>query len=556
MTPSAFKEVNEIYNQTFHHSSPLILLHPDENRQYTNEELERLRERDFKTRLLICSKTVNGNSVCLRTHFTDNHKYESHLNYVRDFFKAAYVTKNYTSAKTTATELLSMFFAFNPSQYYSFAVTVASGLSNYGENISFQRDGNMVESGFDDAVAHRELCLLMDILFSKVAMYRFLVKEDGNNTYRLVHCGTKGSTNKRPLVYAVFSFLIQFCLTAYVLAESISTGIEHFKFRNLPLATLTFIYSAMIAYPGMTDSDIAMQLYGKVGPLQLADKFVNQILTFVLLFSGFFVIMIQESFIEAVLNTAALLFIPEIDDQLPQLLGLDGDSIIRNYLVYQSLRQFDKISKMGNITNEHLRSVNKSIGVPFCDYYLTNIKEQASYPEDGISFTPYQVVAGEDGTGDQVDPSNFVTEKCLIRKLVWSYTTSSKFANSTLPRIGYLKIEKLNGEVVEIRMKGLNNDILISDVKHVLSGVFIITTFQMSDSILRMRVCGSPNARDFLNAFEYYSLWGLSALATKTLKEEASKFNVKDFEKSNEKNPYIPLKGPDTASSEGMGGFF
>jgi hypothetical protein len=53
------------------------------------------------------------------------------------------------------------------------------------------------------------------------------------------------------------------------------------------------------------------------------DVVVNTILPSVLIVAGVFVILGQDSFIEAVLNTAALLFIPEIDDSLPSLLGFD-----------------------------------------------------------------------------------------------------------------------------------------------------------------------------------------------------------------------------------------
>ncbi len=560
---SNYTKLEEVYAKTFHELAPLILLHPGEKRDYTEEEFDHLKQRDFKTRWFMRNTTVNGTSVSLRTHFTDNHKYESHLNYVRDYFKAATVTNNLTSAKTTLTELLSMFFAFKPSQYYSFAVSTASGLSNYGDNISFELGTNgLLEEGYSELAARKKLCLFMDIIFSKVAMYRFLVQSEGTNTYRLVHCGTKGSRIKSPLVYAFFSFLLQLCLTGYVVLENI-TSAESLSLRNLPLAILTLVYSTMIAYPGMTDSGIARKLYGKIGLLQTVDYFVNTILTVVLLISGFFVIMIQESFIEAVLNTAALLFIPEIDDQLPKLLGLDEEAIIRNYLTYQSLKEFDAISKMDDvtITKKLTEMQNQSIGVPFCDYYLTNIEEQATYPEDGITFSPYQVKAGKNGDGHQIGSSSFVTGSCLIRKLVWSYTTSDKYVHSSTPRIGYLKIEKLfsSHENIEIHRKGpVDDDCYVSDVKHVLEGVFIITTFQMSDDIIRLRVCGSPSAKDFMAAFEYYSLWELGTNATNILQAEIAK------EKSHKLGKMQPMKSfdqyismgrvPSSSSNSDMGG--
>ena len=560
LLPSKYSKLNEVFYSTFSESAPFIFLHEDDGRDYNNEEFEHLHERGFETKLLLCRLTVAGKSVCLRTHFSDNHKYDSHLNYVRDFYKAAYVTRNLTAAKTTASELLYMFFNFDPSQYYSMAVTIASGLSNFGENIDFEKSDMFLKDGWDTDLERRKLCLLMDVLFSRIASYRFLLQDGGCNTYRVVHCGTKTSVNKRPLFYAVFSFLIQLCLTIYVVMENLNHRNE-FQLRNLPLAILTFIYSSMIAYPQMTDASSAFKVYGRVGPLQMMDCFVNEILTFILLFSGFAVILIQDSFIEAVLNTAALLFIPEIDDQLPSLLGLEESTIIENYLTYQMMKQFESISKLKDeeITRSYLRSVNTSIGIRFNDHFLCNIPEEGSRFSEGINFTPYQIRSRKEGLGHQIDPVSFVTENCLIKKLVWSYTSSKRYEKSSHPRIGYLKIEKFNDQgEVEIIGKGVNEEIHVCDNKYVLEGVFIITSFQMSDFIFRLRVCGAPNAKDFLNALEYYSLWGLSANAARTLERESyleKKHHVKnDDDKTEDATTYVRL-GERSNSSYGMSGF-
>ena len=560
LLPSKYSKLKEIFYRTFSESAPLIFLHEDDGRDYTQAEFQHLHERDFKTKLLLCRLTVAGKSVALRTHFSDNHQYDSHLNYVRDFYKATYVTRNLTAAKTTASELLNMFFNFDPSQYYSMAVTIASGLSNFGENVDFEKSEMFLKDGWDTDLERRKLCLLMDVLFSRISSYKFLLQDGGCNTYRVVHCGTKTTVNKRPLFYAVFSFLIQLCLTTYVVMENLSRR-NQFQLRNLPLALLTFIYSGIIAYPQIADASSAFKVYGKVGPLQMMDFFVNEILTFILLFSGFAVILIQDSFIEAVLNTAALLFIPEIDDQLPSLLGLEESAIIENYLTYQMMKQFDSISRLKNeeITTSFLRSVNTSIGRRFNDYYLCNIPEEGSKYSEGINFTPYQIRSRQDGFGHQIDPVRFVTEKCLIKKLVWSYTSSEKYEKSSHPRIGYLKIEKFNDQgEVEIIGKGVNEEIHVCDNKYVLEGVFIITSFQMSDFIFRLRVCGAPNARDFLNAFDYYSLWGLTSNAARTLEretylEKTDRVNSDD-NSTEDATKYVSLEGRSN-SSYGMAGF-
>ncbi len=532
---SIYKDLEEIYRKRYTTHDPLIFLHPDEgDRDYTQDEIDKLTERDFKTRWLICCTAIGGGKcVALRSHWTDNHHFESHLKCVRNYFKASFVTGNATAAKSALTELLSMFFRLEPSEYYSFAVTVASGLSNCGENTMFEVQHDLVQWD-EEAQARRKLTLLMDVLFSKMALHRFLIHENGTNAYRLIHCRTVSSTDKRPIFYVVFSFLLQLCLAAYVVAEIVynhyDESREDYNFWNIPLACLTFIYSAMIARASIMESSNAIKLYEKRGPLQMVDLFVNKYLTCILLVAGFFVIVIQDSFIEAVLNTAALLFIPDIDDQLPKLLGLNENSIIKNYLSYNCLKQFDKVFAMtdSRIKRELYLKRNEAIGVPFCDYYLTHIREQASCPKVGIIFTPYQIRSGHLRTGHQIDPSNFVTEHCLIQGLEWRYTIGGKYVNSSRPRIGYLKIKLLGGrrDTVVIKRRSLINDNMrVSDVTHKLTGVFIITSFQMSNDIIRLRICGSPNANAFLNAFEYYSLWELSENARTVLKREARKLN-------------------------------
>ena len=509
--------LKEIIEESCDDSKVPVLVHPDEvGRAYTIEELQAVRARDFETRLLITGKNIQGQTLMLRTHYTDNHKYSCHLNYVRDYFKAFHATKNNTAAKATLTDLLTMFFTCDHSKYYSFALTMASGLSNQGKNTTFEIDHSMVKEKSQMDEARQEFCLLMNIIFENIAIERFLVDDNGSNTFRLAYCQSKHTKEKAPLFLATFSFLLQVCLAGYVLAEIFVTD-SFGHVRNVPLAILTFIYSTILAYPIISDSSGSNCLYRKKGLLYFMDSTVNIILPCVLLFAGFMVIMIQDSFIECVLNTAALLFIPEIDDQLPSLLGIKEEAIIHNYLISQSIKQYDKaIRKMnqlnGDISGIDLLKTNPSIGVQFNDFYITNIPEQGSEPYNGELFQPYQIQVTGNGTDYQIDPSSYVTEHCLIKRMIWSYTTAHPM--STKPRVGYLKLEKMNGEVIEIKEKGTDNESVgVSDVRYALTGAFIITTFQMSNAIIRLRVCGSYKAADFLSAFEYYSLWNVSEKA-------------------------------------------
>ncbi len=197
----------------------------------------------------------------------------------------------------------------------------------------------------------------------------------------------------------------------------------------------------------------------------------------------------------------------------------------------QSLREFDKIAMLKdvNMTADFVRSYDDSIGVQFSDYFLTNWPEQGSTPEEGIHFKPHQITTAF--IGHQISPTDTVNENCLIRKIVWSYTTG--FEATIKPRIAYLRLELINGKVAEINMKTVDRALGVDDELHELEGVFIITSFKMSSTILRLRLCGSYRAMDFEKAFHYYSLWEITDRAGQLLGayEKLQKVSgVKDYD--------------------------
>lgn len=543
--------LERVYRKDCLDQTNFIFFHPNDYgltptstdaRKYNEKEAEALEKRDFETRIFITQGVYEGRTTFIRSHFTDNHKNNSLiLNLIRDYIKATHGTKNFTAAKSSLSEMLTMSMECDESDYYSFALTVASGLSNMAKNTSFERHEAILDDGDDIDLVRRKLCLIMNVLFERMESSNYLSHGDGSNIFRLVHCSTVVSKKNYKLkMLPLFSFLLQVCLTVFVVMENVSsfpnlmdgrgwtTTIPNFT-QNLILAILTFLYSFLIAKPSVTETKDAFKLYRDISLIQLMDFGVNSIIPIVLLFSGFLIILLSESFIESVLNTAALLFIPKIDDELPQLLGYDDSIIYKRYFTFEAMRCFDCICllKDEEITEKYLRLINDGIGVQFSDFYLTNWPEQGATPGQGIHFQPYQVREGLpiEGMemGHQLSPSTIVTEKCLIRKIVWSYTTGGNHVNSSKPRIGYLRLEMLNGRKVVIGLKTVNKSITVRDVYHSMEGVFIITTFQMSGSILRLRVCGSYDALDFEKAFDYYSLWYVSSHARKLLKQHAMK---------------------------------
>jgi len=110
----------------------------------------------------------------------------------------------------------------------------------------------------------------------------------------------------------------------------------------------------------------------------------------------------------------------------------------------------------------------------------------------------------------------------------WSYTSTD---NSTKPSVSWLRLVKLNGDVIELDYRG--NSIKAADPEFLrrLDGVFVITSIELSRSaITTLRMCGSGSASDFLTAFGYYSLWELTESAKSPLKglAESDKSSLKE----------------------------
>ena len=504
--------------------------------------------------------------VFLRTHHSDNHPHASGVyNFVRDILKSSMHKNTFTASKATLTRLLNIALDMPESDYRTFAITMASGLSCYGSNTSFElRSSNDINAILRECqspeVVRSELCILMHIIFTKIQKYNFMVEEGGSNTYRLIYCRLQTSKEKSPYAYAIFSFVFQCVLTGYVMLQIYENcnkcvdrdgneiedcEIEYFgcvdKDRNeiedcvlpygttisyqmLVLAVLTTIYSAILACPVINEIPDAWNIFGSYGIMQMMDFIVNGILPITLLVSGFFVIWGQGSYIEAVLNTAALLFIPQIDDDLPQLLGFKPNHIVKNFLIKETIDEFNKLHHKDYATRKKLKvkyyneAKKVGSGVQFADHIITNVVEQGSDPSEGFLFQPFQVRKGEEEGDHQIDPCCFVTESCLIRKIAWRFTVFKPNPNTSKPRIGYLRIETLLGETIEF--KRTEEASVMLGKEYSLHGVYLITNFQISQDILRLRVCGSRTARDFQTAFEYYTLWPITKNAKMLLERQ------------------------------------
>ena len=120
---------------------PFVFLHPHDKRDYDDTELAAVQQRTFQARLYISNNPMKDTeeAVFLRTRHSDHHHRTSELNFVRDYIKAAHVTKNYTAAKACLSRLVKTCLLLDENEYCTYAITVASGLSNYAENTTFQK---------------------------------------------------------------------------------------------------------------------------------------------------------------------------------------------------------------------------------------------------------------------------------------------------------------------------------------------------------------------------------------------------------------------------------
>lgn len=170
---------------------------------------------------------------------------------------------------------------------------------------------------------------------------------------------------------------------------------------------------------------------------------------------------------------------------------MDVLDIVQSYLVDQSMHEYQE--KTGAVKQ-----------IQFSDMHITNTEEGGSDPCKGITFQPYEVFqmnkehrkrgslrssasapagASFDDRNIQVANKRSVGKDCLLRKISWQYTGG--FDATNRPRIGYLYLEKLfNGKEIYIKGKQRATPDMNKRVYSV-TGVYMITSFQMSDDILR-----------------------------------------------------------------------
>lgn len=446
-----YAELQAIMTNFCTDAQPILAYYPpldgDESSEelYSEHDFASIQTRDFRTRIFFSNFEIEGNNAWIRTHHTDC-AVRDHIDYVREYFEAAVVAQNHIAAKAALTGILDCIFNMDDREYYNFATIMASGLSLNGQCVSFEekssqnyrqlgqefaqidiRGEGMTQSQADNmSMERKRLLLLMDIIFSQISTKQFL--DNNKNIFRLVHAKIKGNKNKTSLAYCLFSFFLQGCLAGFVVAQTLSLNRQGVKTQDdlrwglYLLATLGSVFGLASAAPDMTNWRTIYKLFGnQIGLIYLIDVAVNILIPIILVCVGWYLVTLQGDYINGVIMTTALLFIPQIDDQLPDLLGFEADAITENFIIYEAKLAYNRYLELtdddvnqifsgGNAKTNKKNKLNTSItrtdienqslssthtvedqdfGIDFSDFFLTNSVKEGSDSHEFIQ--PFNV---------------------------------------------------------------------------------------------------------------------------------------------------------------------
>mmetsp|Transcript_47403 Transcript_47403/g.92487 ORF Transcript_47403/g.92487 Transcript_47403/m.92487 type:complete len:563 (+) Transcript_47403:204-1892(+) len=533
-----------LHNSVAEEDKTLAVMETDweEEGDMTEEILERIRKRPYPSRLFITSTLIPGKNdsaqvdyegAFLRTHFSDRSDHASHLGTIRDYVWAFHA-ESPEAAKSSLSSIITACMTMDKGKYHSLASILASSLSEQARNTTFQpREFWNRDDPQSHDLCRKKFVLLMEIVFDSVTKERFLLRDKNTNIYRLCFCLLRSSSsetrkgkNSRLFSAVVAPFLcafLQITLISYVSFEVATLDEWKIYWKTLPLAVLATLYSITQAYAGWkSTTSVKVIIYQDIGILFLIDWLINLLLPMAAVVLGFTIIATSDQFIEGVLNTAALLFIPEIDDKLPQFLDFQNDDIVRTYIVQAAVWRYELNARITDDEVNKATEKEDQVGnIVYSDIMVTNLKESGSDPDMFDFFGP-------------IDVRTFATleiiqEECLLKEVSWIYQPSN------FKRQGSAKLSK--GNVVYLRLVKLEDDkevvfrnekfidgVDISKPDGAVRGVYILTTFKKARSVTHMRICGAPTGKQFSKALRYYNLWDISGEAQSLL--DSPKSNV------------------------------
>eukprot|EP00536_Pseudo-nitzschia_multiseries_P000946 jgi/Psemu1/300412/fgenesh1_kg.12_\ len=364
----------------------------------------------------------------------------------------------------------------------------------------------------------------MQTVFSAVAKDRFLLRDGNVNIYRLAFCLLhSGGKHNRVWIPVLLSVSLQFTLMAYVCAELVVSRKKwEFIWANFPLALLATLYSMIQAWKGLK-SVVAVRDTLYVGRssarscLLTIDVLVNFLIPLVAVALGFIIIVVKEGFIGGVLNTAALLFISEIDDQLPEFLEYSNEDVVRTFVIQNATKEYDDLLVLEKKTYGHCTqaAMLQKGDIEYSDIMITDSGEAGMDPLANKFFGPIDAFC--------CSILAIIQPGCLLKEVSWlyQYEVENEGARDKMSRgnVVYLKLVTLGDEkVIKIENPKFTGDLNLDTAKlNTIKGVYMLTSFKKTQSVVNLRVCGSSTGKQFKSAMEYYNLWGISAEASDLL---------------------------------------
>ena len=114
-------------------------------------------------------------------------------------------------------------------------------------------------------------------------------------------------------------------------------------------------------------------IFKESGLLMTMDFIINIVIPLALSYFNFILILCEKDYISAILNCLALLCIPEIDNQLPKILGYWEDNIIKHFIITESMVVFDDTihTPENDFTTIEYARRNLVCGLQFSEFYIS-----------------------------------------------------------------------------------------------------------------------------------------------------------------------------------------
>lgn len=535
------------------------------------------------------------------------------LDCLRGLFKLLiYDYNDHWTSKMRVNRMLHLCLQMTKGEAASFKLLVASACCARPRPILAHGTWLLAKHRDGEGAKHAMLTQLMAIIFDSLSLHRDLVELGSCNIYRTAFMMQSDSAvvDVGATRAAYFTAVLQITMIIYVFVHTWQEfGEEGLRWSDVswekvPLAVLLVAYSLMVetasvdsirrmcrlrfwtrAHPA-ADEGLERQGRGRsagasvwwmVGapPLRsgwvncsfyVLDLTCNGVFPFLLVLIGFFLIIFSETLMDAVLNSAALLFIPEIDDQIPGLLGIPTDDVAMKYVTSTILpdlaayvrdrraRLLSGGSSLAAPPSNHVPRDDSSSGRADALHDVLLATNPAA-PHIGEAL-PRQIRPGMGEIGVDISAVAYVTADCLFRRMdalrvsvastsdsrhgsiVWVRLWPMREGGAPLTfgshsRFGdYVQLQTLERGCTAERDQSFWPQPLHAPQDRredgadqcferiTLEGAMIVTDIAASATIVQLRVCHAYSGPQLADALEYYDLFDCDGSAADLLRAD------------------------------------